>query len=422
MCIWDKNGERKGNDCLIRCLIKKVNRVISLYLLLIFSISWVTRNPAARMSHPEVAAIKDVIAVYFETRYRAHQTFQLGDIMNVVGKTPYAQAFLGRESDKLSMEFHHLKRNQLRYLSYQYSLDFQKITINNGSYQATASVVEGHDVVFEISEKTKSQEPIHSKMRNLHHWVTLQKEGGAWKIQSDQYDDYFWRVNNSISLQKDDFLLLTEYPPASKNTENTKQTSTSAVCNLKDDLSTEEYNRSGAVSYAHQWATAPRPYNPDYFDFTDYGGDCNNFVSQAIHEGGGAQMVGDGTYGWYYNSVNDYAAAWTGVYYLYRFVTTLYEDFPLGPEGCGVSVNEAEVGDVIQYSWDGDDYWNHSVIIVQMDLLLSGDRTHWVAGHSPDVDNYPFEYFAMDHPDMTFRFLHIERLDGARLFLPLIEN
>ena len=133
-------------------------------------------------------------------------------------------------------------------------------------------------------------------------------------------------------------------------------------------------------------------------------------------------MVGDGTYGWYYNSVDDYAAAWTGVYYLFRFITTLYEDFPLGPEGCGVSVNQAEVGDVIQFSWDGDNYWNHSVIIVQTDLLPSEGQTHWVAGHSPDVDFYPFDYFAIDYPDMTYRFLHIERLDGVRLFLPLIEN
>ena len=400
----------------------KIVRIIFLLLLSVFLWSQLPKTSAAEIGHSEVGAIKEVIERYFDTRYLAHQTFQLEDIAEMVGKSSQAQAFLWEEADKLSMELRHLKQSKLRYLSYQYSLNYLKIIIVDDSNRAVVTLVEGHDVVFEISKNSTSEEPVLSKMRNLHHRITLQKEGGVWKIQSDQYDDYLWRVINRTGLQKDGFLLSTEYSPASKNTDYKKQAITSAVCNLKEDLSTEVYNRSGAVAYVHQWATAPRPYNPDYFDFTEYGGDCNNFVSQAIHEGGGAQMVGDGTYGWYYNSVDDYAAAWTGVYYLYRFVTTLYEDFPLGPEGCGVSVNQAEVGDVIQYSWDGDDYWNHSVIIIQTELLPSEERIHWVAGHSPDVDFYPFDYFAIDYPDMNYRFLHIERLDGVRLFLPLIEN
>jgi hypothetical protein len=178
------------------------------------------------------------------------------------------------------------------------------------------------------------------------------------------------------------------------------------------------YDRSGAAAYAHQWATAPRPYNPDYFDFTDYGGDCTNFVSQAIREGGGAQMVGENTYGWYYHSVTDRSASWTGVYYLHKFVT-LYADFPAGPEGCAVSVDQAEIGDVIQFSWEGDNYWNHSVIIVQTEDDPQGNRSHWVAGHTPDVDFYPYEYFLIGNPDAVYRFLHIERVDGVRLHLPL---
>lgn len=44
------------------------------------------------------------------------------------------------------------------------------------------------------------------------------------------------------------------------------------------------------------------------------------------------------------------------------------------------------------------------------------------AGHSPDVDNYPYEYFLIRNPDAVYRFLHIERVDGLRMYFPLIEG
>lgn len=225
----------------------------------------------------------------------------------------------------------------------------------------------------------------------------------------------------SSGLQTEDVLLLEGVPEISTSSNRTVGLDIAPLCLLPADPSSGEYHRSGAVAYAHQWATASRPYNPDYFDFTDYGGDCNNFVSQAIHEGGSAQMIGEGTYGWYYNSVDDYAAAWTGVYYLFKFVTQ-YADFPAGPEGCAVSMDQAEIGDVIQYSWEGNNYWNHTVIIVQTEEDEQGNIHHNVAGHSPDVDFYPFEFFIVDYPDMIYRFLHIERVDGSKLYIPLISH
>ena len=130
-------------------------------------------------------------------------------------------------------------------------------------------------------------------------------------------------------------------------------------------------------------------------------------------------MIGQGTYGWYYTNVDDYAAAWTSGYYLYTFITQ-YADFPVGPEGCEVTIDQAEIGDLIQYSWDGDYYWDHTVMIVYTEDDSQDDWNHWVAGHSPDVDFYPFAYFSIEHPAMVYRFLHIERLDGLKLYFPLI--
>lgn len=71
------------------------------------------------------------------------------------------------------------------------------------------------------------------------------------------------------------------------------------------------------------------------------------------------------TYGWYYNSESDYAAAWTHVYWFHDFVTPPgYLLWDSGPEGCEVLKDDALWGDVIQYDWEDNGEWDHGVIIV----------------------------------------------------------
>lgn len=47
---------------------------------------------------------------------------------------------------------------------------------------------------------------------------------------------------------------------------------------------------------------------------------------------------------------------------------------------------------------------------------------HLVASHSPNLDKYPFTHFLIEHPNMDYRFIRIERLDGSRSYLALILN
>jgi hypothetical protein len=150
-------------------------------------------------------------------------------------------------------------------------------------------------------------------------------------------------------------------------------------------------------------------------------------VNQAIHEGSQAEMVfggahGIGQLGWYFYSASDYASAWTGVGNLYDFIAQYWvwprpgiddPDGTGGPEGCIVDDYQAREGDLIQFEWHGDSYWDHSVIIVKTEDY-GYEVWHWVAGHSDDVDNYPFDY-------NDIRFIHIDRIDGyAKIYIPLV--
>ena len=54
------------------------------------------------------------------------------------------------------------------------------------------------------------------------------------------------------------------------------------------------YNPSKAVAYAKQWAYSR---NPKYYDYSNMGGDCANFVSQCLIAGGLSLSGCPGTYG-----------------------------------------------------------------------------------------------------------------------------
>ena len=77
------------------------------------------------------------------------------------------------------------------------------------------------------------------------------------------------------------------------------------------------YDTDAAVRYAHRWAFGR---NPRYYDYEALGGDCTNFASQCLYAGSHI-MDFTPTFGWYYIDANRKAPAWTGVPYLYNYLT-----------------------------------------------------------------------------------------------------
>ncbi len=163
------------------------------------------------------------------------------------------------------------------------------------------------------------------------------------------------------------------------------------------------YDRDRAVAYAKRWALSR---NPLFYDFTDQGGNCTNFVSQCLYVGCGV-MDYTPTFGWYYISADDRAPAWTGVDELYRFLTGAggFTQRKSGEGPYGVDAREAmaiEPGDVVQLANGNGDFY-HS-------LLITGfsDSDLLVAGQSND---------ALDRPLSTYDFasLRILHIAGARL-------
>lgn len=72
---------------------------------------------------------------------------------------------------------------------------------------------------------------------------------------------------------------------------------------------------------------------------------------------------------------------------------------------------------------ENDGFWDHSVIIVRTETVGPNNLYHWIAGHTPDTYDYPFTDFIYDHPDMIYRFTHIDGIDGyAMNYVSLVMN
>ncbi len=115
--------------------------------------------------------------------------------------------------------------------------------------------------------------------------------------------------------------------------------------------------------------------NPVFYDYSKIGGDCTNFASQCVFAGAGV-MNFTPVYGWFYRSANDRTASWTGVEYLYNFLTT-NED--VGPFAEEVPLSRLERGDLVQLGRETGDFYHTPVVVGFL------GREILVAAHSYDV-------------------------------------
>lgn len=157
-----------------------------------------------------------------------------------------------------------------------------------------------------------------------------------------------------------------------------------------------DYDRKAAAGYAHKWAYSR---NPLYLNYDGMGGDCTNFVSQCLFAGSGI-MNFTPTYGWYYINGNQKAPAWTGVTYLYNFLTRRADS--LGPKARECKIYELLPGDLVQMSYSEREIHHSTVVVYAAAPFRPEDIL--VAAHTDDSDFRPLSTY----PYVRIRFLHVE--------------
>lgn len=149
-----------------------------------------------------------------------------------------------------------------------------------------------------------------------------------------------------------------------------------------------------AVQYAHKWAYGR---NKKYYDFDDIGGDCTNFISQAIYAGFG-MMNYNTINGWFYKSADNRSPSWSGVQFLYNF---LLSNKGAGPSGIVTAPENIEAGDVIQFKLSKN-FFQHSTIVVGCNPPYDEDSI-LISTHSFNCDNRPISSYKYT----DIRYIHI---------------
>ena len=139
---------------------------------------------------------------------------------------------------------------------------------------------------------------------------------------------------------------------------------------------TIDYDKEKAVNYAKRWALGR---NPEYYDYSQIGGDCTNFASQCVYAGCGV-MNYTRDVGWYYLNANDKSPSWTGVEYFNDFMLANTGE---GPFGELESLSNLEPGDIIQLTNRNNDYY-HTLVLTDI-VRTFGRRKYYVCAHSRDA-------------------------------------
>lgn len=122
-------------------------------------------------------------------------------------------------------------------------------------------------------------------------------------------------------------------------------------------------------------------------------------MSQCIYSG--CNIMNYSQNGWYYKNANDKSPSWTGVTFLHDF---LVRNKSVGPFGRLVDIQNLEIGDVVQLSFNENNF-SHSLIVVEKlgdsleNILVA---THTFDSYGRNMSTYNYE---------QIRFIHI---DGIR--------
>lgn len=152
----------------------------------------------------------------------------------------------------------------------------------------------------------------------------------------------------------------------------------------------KNYDRESAVQYAKIWAFNR---NPKFYNFDNLGGDCTNFVSQCLLSGCKVMNYTQ-NFGWYYHSINDRTPSWTGVEFLYNFLTS---NKSVGPFAKLVDRFSTKIGDVIELGRQNGSFY-HSMIITK---IQNGNI--YTSSHTVDSFDRPLSSYIYD----KIRFIHI---------------
>lgn len=355
--------------------------------------------------------IKSAIQTYFTIKYEGQKALQEQDYSLLLESTTVD--WVKKENDKREIEIYIASLFDLRYLDYHFTLDYDEITIKD--HVAIVDLKESHQVVYEALA------PEVSELFKQEHTFTLHMKNGSWLMYKDDYHDEYsdlLRRNSKEAIKNQvfenyelvqakivnyseantdngfdpNFLLLPSYQ-YNRSAANTFSYNNALITNaaIPNAIKTA-YQTIYGVPYPSGWPTV-------YTNEDANGGDCTNFVSQAIFEGTNYSN-GDASYfnpipndsNWYYlfSQSPKGSTTWISVGWFHDYLINVSTS-KRGPYGVDVASNSLctgiNPGDPI-FMKQGSS-WAHTVIVYSKSSPCTSPNNIKVNSHNSYRRNEP---------------------------------
>lgn len=343
-------------------------------------------------------SVKKKIIDFMDLYYLSMKELKEYNMMHLFSSNASKQAYLTQTAMNYLINYRLAQRNDLSLSDCKYDLEIQKVVREDNKLIIT--VIESSSVSFSFMKD------VNSDSFGIVNTFTFLKENDNYElIAFDKNADFYNVFTSNYEIQDD--------KESSEIKDDLLELNASALSLVSDAIKFEKeylddyndkiglkikscdhtYNREFAYNYAMLWVDER---NSKYAAFDTYGGNCQNYASQVLSNGG-IPMDTTGSYKWkWYGSYVDETSSekgrtpsWTGVDQFYT-----YAKYNNGPGLCAsVDGNYfyAEKGDVMQVGTNGE--WAHTIVVVGkieedgelLDILTTSNTT--------DRKNYPLSAY-----------------------------
>ena len=337
--------------------------------------------------------IQNTIVKYMDSYFKSITTLKEIDMTNLFCDDAYEEAYINQTAISLLINSRKLERNKMTIGNAKYDIIFDDIDNENDT--VTVKVLENDYFHFDFMKD------IESKSYEVENTFVLKKINNTYKIKSlRKVQDFYVMITNEyktgksdkdakkeLDKMKEDYISdfkveVSDFKTYLNSYENKKDTITK-TCDYK-------YDRTKALNYAKKYVTNR---NSKWSNFSEYGGNCQNFASQVVYNGGiPMDLQGDAIWKYYGDTLNETknksgrSPSWTGV--------TFFYDYAKANEGYGlcaeVDINPfyAEAGDIGQVGYNNA--YKHTVVIIGNVKNNNGKITDLlINSNSLNLENYP---------------------------------
>ncbi|WP_435862269.1 amidase domain-containing protein [Streptomyces lavendulae] len=278
------------------------------------------------------------------------------------------------------------RRTRLADLGEAYTKADTKVTVDKATVTGGKATVEVTEQTVLTYKKLRGDEPATTDFRTRYELRLTSKKGGAWELNSiKSQENGPVAVNEPVAAKanvvKDDGNQYPDGTPAS----------TKYPAPAKPKAKTGgAYDYAAMAKYAEKyWSN----YNPAYRKFSGAGGDCTNFISQALKAGGWKAVPGSTSdyRNWWYDGAKQ-SDSWVGANEWAWFTLSNQRAANLA------NVYQTDVGDIVQVDFNKDGSKDHSMMVT----YRSSAGMPYVTYHSTNTYRKSLASLIASYPDAVY--------------------